>query len=680
MDPLQPIPTTNLDAGTDSPLAAQTDLLEVVQRMNGVGLVPCSQYGTLNQAVTAIGLLKRTLVYGADITVSANIEIPDNIEMLPYNGAVINHSTYTISYAGSTERWDLSKKFNGTDLVTLTHEAKPQWFGAKGDGVNDDTSSCNKAIVASSKVYFPKTSESYIIDGAVGLNPLSGSVLDSDGATLKLKAGTYASTAHIITTAPGQDGSYNAGLTVVPNVSIRGLKLDGNIANVTGSATGINLYKVLDARVIDCEIKDLPGTTGGGYGIISNYSNNVWLTRLKIDRTDRQNIAIWETQGAYIDQCDLNNSYLRDNILVSSNTITDDGGVTHHPSYQGSYTTITNTKCTNTSATGSHVIRFSGESSGVVENCELTSNNNLQGVYVTDVLHHTVFIKNNIIKNCSYGIEVASNTDADKELKYISIIDNKIINCANGIKYNTNGRVKIQGNYILGTTTQPLLVAYAEDKLISGNIISGGNTVVSIRAEANGSTVFSNNTVRDMTSATRSVFIIGDSTAYPVVQNNTLTGNTVDTITGTIGGYFSGNTATVDAFSANVVSSAYRTLYNAAVPTSSTWVINDRVIRAPAVVGQPKAWTCTVAGTAGTLNSGATTADTTATSEDITVSSVTGLAVGNYITVAGIGGTTTKKITDIVGTTVTVDTAATNTVTGGAVSYVAPTFTSEGNL
>jgi len=160
MDPLQPIPTTNLDAGSDSPLSAQTDLLEVVQRMNGIGLVPCSQYGTLNQAVIAIGSLKRTLAYGADVTVSANITIPSNIELLPYNDAVINHSTYTISYSGSTERWNMSKKFNGTGAITGFSEVRPEWFGAKGDDSTDDRQAfiCAAAsggeIVLRSKTYW----------------------------------------------------------------------------------------------------------------------------------------------------------------------------------------------------------------------------------------------------------------------------------------------------------------------------------------------------------------------------------------------------------------------------------------------------------------------------------------------------------------------------------------------
>lgn len=40
--------------------------------------------------------------------------------------------------------------------------------------------------------------------------------------------------------------------------------------------------------------------------------------------------------------------------------------------------------------------------------------------------------------------------------------------------------------------------------------------------------------------------------------------------------------------------------YASAAPTTGTWSVGDRVVRNPPVVGQPKAWTCTVAGTPGT--------------------------------------------------------------------------------
>jgi hypothetical protein len=116
------------------------------------------------------------------------------------------------------------------------------------------------------------------------------------------------------------------------------------------------------------------------------------------------------------------------------------------------------------------------------------------------------------------------------------------------------------------------------------------------------------------------------------------------------------------------------------IPTQGSWERGQRVGNGASAVGQPKGWECTVTGTFGTLNGGATTADTTAGSNTIVVSSATGCLVGYYITVAGIGAVTTKRIIKVSGLNVTVDSPALNTVVGGAASYVTPTFVSEGIL
>ena len=48
------------------------------------------------------------------------------------------------------------------------------------------------------------------------------------------------------------------------------------------------------------------------------------------------------------------------------------------------------------------------------------------------------------------------------------------------------------------------------------------------------------------------------------------------------------------------ISMGIRTTFGTAAPAAGTWGVADRCIRNPPVVGQPKAWSCTVAGTPGT--------------------------------------------------------------------------------
>jgi hypothetical protein len=125
------------------------------------------------------------------------------------------------------------------------------------------------------------------------------------------------------------------------------------------------------------------------------------------------------------------------------------------------------------------------------------------------------------------------------------------------------------------------------------------------------------------------------------------------------------------------VSCAYTTVA-AALPTSGTFTVGQTIQLETPVVGQPIGWKCTVSGTLGTLNSGATTASTTAGSNVITVSTATGLAEGQIIAVAGSGGP--YYVRKLVGTTVYTDTNAVNTVAGAATSFSAATLTAMANL
>ena len=95
----------------------------------------------LQALVTSLGSTKGTIELLQDVTLSANFSSPEGIEIIPMNGAKINHGAYTISYAGSTARWPMAQIFNGTGLVTLNpnlvHEVYPQWWGGFPDGVTE---------------------------------------------------------------------------------------------------------------------------------------------------------------------------------------------------------------------------------------------------------------------------------------------------------------------------------------------------------------------------------------------------------------------------------------------------------------------------------------------------------------------------------------------------------------
>lgn len=107
-----------------------------------------------------------------------------------------------------------------------------------------------------------------------------------------------------------------------------------------------------------------------------------------------------------------------------------------------------------------------------------------------------------------------------------------------------------------------------------------------------------------------------------------------------------------------------------ALPVTGTFQLGQRVLISAPAVGAFERYTATTKGTLGTLNGGATTANTTAGSNVITVSSATGLSVGQLITIAGAGGGP-YVVWLITGTTVYLGSNTTSTVSGAAVSYSA---------
>lgn len=116
----------------------------------------------------------------------------------------------------------------------------------------------------------------------------------------------------------------------------------------------------------------------------------------------------------------------------------------------------------------------------------------------------------------------------------------------------------------------------------------------------------------------------------------------------------------------------------AAAPTSGTWALGDVVWNQNPQTTTPLSWVCSTAGTLGTLNGGATTGSITSGSTQLTLSSLTGIGSGEYVTITGVTGK--KKIVEMVGLVATLDSVADATVTGAAVAYGAATFRATANV
>jgi hypothetical protein len=135
-------------------------------------------------------------------------------------------------------------------------------FGAKGDGINDDTGAIQAAMNAGSQVYFP--AGTYIVN-QLTLSNAKNAVLWGYGATLKKKAGSVTWTRIL-------------DITNSDTVKILGLTLDGNKPNVAGSphegcgsifATGLKNFTYQDLKICN-SYYGVSTLTNCHYGRISN--------------------------------------------------------------------------------------------------------------------------------------------------------------------------------------------------------------------------------------------------------------------------------------------------------------------------------------------------------------------------------------------------------------------------
>lgn len=106
-------------------------------------------YGNLNAAVKAIGKTTATLVISTPSPLTDNLTIPANILVkMPITGS-INRGAYNLIINGPFE-CGLYKVFNGTGTVTFGNgsvkEVFPQWWGARQDGISDDTIAIQSAL------------------------------------------------------------------------------------------------------------------------------------------------------------------------------------------------------------------------------------------------------------------------------------------------------------------------------------------------------------------------------------------------------------------------------------------------------------------------------------------------------------------------------------------------------
>ncbi len=108
-----------------------------------------SNYSGFNAAISSIGATEQTIVCNTAQTVSADVTVPANVHIVALGGCTIDTTGYTLTINGDFQA-GLYQVFSGTGTVSFgdgaVNEVYPEWWGAKRDGVTDDSAAFNIAV------------------------------------------------------------------------------------------------------------------------------------------------------------------------------------------------------------------------------------------------------------------------------------------------------------------------------------------------------------------------------------------------------------------------------------------------------------------------------------------------------------------------------------------------------
>lgn len=213
----------------------------------------------------------------------------------------VSELTNDSGYAKQSEVTSLSE-----DIVDLSVFATPQMYGAKGDGVNDDTSAIQSALDSSSFVYIP--------DGTYMIDAVSGGIKPKNNQTIILSNNA------IFKAITNNSKSYSiVKFENVKNVHISGGKIVGDNAThdtTSGGDSGFGIFVDHSSHITieNMEIADCWGDCIMiGYKAVDNgdgtysaiQSENIKIYNCKLHGGRRQGISICSGINVVIRDCEI---------------------------------------------------------------------------------------------------------------------------------------------------------------------------------------------------------------------------------------------------------------------------------------------------------------------------------------------------------------------------------------
>jgi parallel beta-helix repeat protein len=484
-------------------------------------------------------------------------------------------------------------------------------FGAKGDGITDDTIAIQSAIDYASSVANALYRRPIVgvPNGTFIFTEIkvkSNVTFKGFGGVLKLKDNVCVNVStlyYLIHNIQSQDSLTYYGYA---NVSFENLIIDGNQANNSSYAVADCITAVGDGvKVLHCEIRNSPDS-----GIMFT---NVTNSRCMFNR---------------IDNCRDLGIYVNDGTGTTSYENTISGNIITRSQYGGISLKRISTKM----IVSDNLIYDCGN--GVLLDFAIRVNSNDYSYNMTITNNRIRYIGFSYPTATGYGImlkggknSIVTNNRIEKTFAQGIRLEGSSENIiANNIVEGdrTNGDLnKNSGIYLVSKTDENSILYNSDNNKILDNIVKSCNRrgIEFSTSNIAGSVLTNNQVIGNTVSDTRTtgIFLDAGVTGGKFVRNVATDGIANDSgfeVTSGAKNFLFADNDCVNVFLLGVTEYANAGIYftkqgtkkvtstkNNAVPTGGTWAVGDRCDNHSGTIGQPKGWLCTTAGTPGTWTS-----------------------------------------------------------------------------